>query len=178
MILGANAQEQEKLSKSELRKFQREQKKAEMEAEREKMAVLTEFMITNQRFVLEAQYLSDRYGTRVPVQSNINFVMVDSLVATIQLGSAMSAGYNGVGGTTVEGRVSNYKYTKVGKKEDSYSVSMNFMSSLGNYDITMMANAEGYTDATIRGNWPGSLNYHGRLVPLSESRIYKGMPSY
>ena len=55
---------------------------------------------------------------------------------------------------------------------------MNFMSTLGSYDITMMVNADGYADATIRGTWPGSLNYHGKLVPLELSRIYKGHPSY
>ena len=142
------------------------------------MAVLTEYMITSQKFVLEAEYLSDRSGSRVPVQSNINFIMLDSTVATVQLGSAMSAGYNGVGGTTVEGRVNNYKYTKIGKKGNSYSVSMNFMSSFGNYDIIMMVNAGGYSDATIRGNWSGALSYHGKLVPLSQSRVYKGHPTY
>jgi hypothetical protein len=83
-----------------------------------------------------------------------------------------------VGGATLEGTISNYKYTLIGKMKDSYSVSMNFMSTLGSYDITLMVNPQGYADATIRGNWSGALNYHGKLIPLALSRIYKGQPSY
>ena len=31
-------------------------------------------------------------------------------------------------------------------------------------------------DASIRGNWSGQLKYHGKLVPLTLSRVYKGTP--
>jgi hypothetical protein len=177
-VLGAYSQDEGKLTKSELKKLQKEQKKADEKKQEEQMAILTNKMITDRQFVLEADFLSDRTGSRVPVQSTINFVMIDSTRGTLQLGSAYTAGYNGVGGTTVDGNISNYKYTKIGRNKDSYSVSMNFMSTLGSYDITMMVNADGYADATIRGTWPGSLNYHGKLVPLELSRIYKGHPSY
>jgi hypothetical protein len=177
-VAGAYSQEDGKLSKSELKKLQKEQKKADEANRLEEQAVLTNQMVTGQQYVLEADFLSDKYGSRVPVQSTLNFVLVDSTRGTLQLGSALSVGYNGVGGTTVDGNISNYKYTMIGKNKDSYSVSMNFMSTLGSYDITMMVTADGYADATIRGNWPGVLNYHGRLVPLQLSRIYKGHPSF
>ena len=144
----------------------------------EALAEITDYMVTHQQFVLEADYLSDRTGSRIPVQSTINFIMVDSLTATVQLGSAMSVGYNGVGGTTVEGRISKYEYTLIGKKKEVYSITMSFMSSLGIYDVTMMVMPDSRTDATIRGNWAGSLSYHGKIVPLAQSRIYKGQPSY
>jgi hypothetical protein len=175
---GAYGQDDQKLSKTEIRKLQREQRKAEQAAEMERMAELTNLMITHQQFVLEAEFLSDKYGTRIPVQSMINFVRVDSLDGVVQFGSAMSVGYNGVGGATLEGKISNYKFDRIGKKKDSFSLSMNFMSSLGTYTIMLMVNAEGYADATIQGNWSGSLNYHGRLVPITLSRIYKGHPTY
>ena len=177
LLLGAYGQEGQ-LSQKEIKKLQKEQKKAEQEALREKNAEITNFMISHQRFVLEADYLSDKTGSRVPVQALINFILVDSVTGTLQLGSASTAGYNGVGGTTIDGNISNYKYNPVGKKKDSYSVSLNFNSPAGLYDITLMVTSDGYTDATIRGNWGGALNYHGKLVPLSESRIYKGTPSY
>lgn len=177
-ILGAYTQDDEKLSKSELRRLQKEQQKAEKAAEMEQMAELTNLMISRQQFVLEADYISNKTGSRIPVMTHINFVMIDSLVGTIQLGSAMEAGYNGVGGATIEGRISNYKYTKIGKKQNSYSVTMMFMSSIGIYDIALMVNAGGNADATIRGSWSGALNYHGKLVPLQLSRVYKGQPLY
>ena len=173
-ILAANAQDDLRLSKSELKKLQKEQKKAEQEALEEHMAELVDAMVTYQRFVLEADFLSDKYGSRISVQPTINFIIVDSLDGTLQLGSAMTVGYNGVGGTTLEGSIHSYKFQTIGKKKDSYSISFNFMSSLGTYDITLMVSQYGNADATVRGNWSGNLSYHGRLVPISLSSIYKG----
>jgi hypothetical protein len=176
-VLGAHSQDEvQQLSKKELKKLQKEQKKADQAAEEERMAEVTNFMVHQQQFVLEADYLSDKYGQRVPVTPTINFVLVDSLVGTVQFGSAQAVGYNGVGGVTVDGRITKYEYSVVGKKEDSYSIRLILMSSLGTYDITLMVNSQGYADAQIRGNWSGQLNYHGKLVPLTLSRVYKGTP--
>jgi hypothetical protein len=176
-VLGAYAQEEtEQLSPRELRKLQKEQRKAEQAAEAERMAEVTKFMVENQQFVLEADFLSDKYGQRAPVTPTINFIIVDSLAGTVQFGDAQRIGYNGVGGATVDGKITKYEYTTVGKKGDAYSIRMMFMSSLGTYDITLMVNSSGNGDASIRGNWSDQLNYHGRLVPLTLSRIYKGTP--
>ncbi len=176
-ILGAFSQEEvQQLSKKEIKKLQKEQKMAEKAAEAERMAEVTSFMVNQQQFVLEADYLSDKYGQRVPVTPIINFVLVDSLVGTVQFGDAMAIGYNGVGGVTVDGRITKYEYSVIGKKEDSYSIRLILMSSIGTYDITLMVNSQGYADASIRGNWSGQLNYHGKLVPLTLSRVYKGTP--
>jgi Na+-transporting methylmalonyl-CoA/oxaloacetate decarboxylase gamma subunit len=176
-VLGAFSQEEtQQLSKQEIKKLQKEQKKAEKAAEEERMAEVTSFMVHQQQFVLEADYLSDKYGQRVPVTPTINFVLVDSVTGTVQFGSAEAIGYNGVGGVTVDGRITKYEYSVIGKKEDSYSIRLVLMSSIGTYDITLMVNSQGYADASIRGNWSGQLNYHGKLVPLTLSRVYKGTP--
>jgi len=176
-IQGAFSQEEtQQLSQKEIKKLQKEQKKAQRAADEERMAEVTNFMVHQQQFVLEADFLSDKYGQRVSVTPTINFVLVDSLVGTVQFGSAQEIGYNGVGGITVDGRVTKYEYSVIGKKEDSYSIRLILMSSLGTYDITLMVNSQGYADAQIRGNWSGQLNYHGKLVPLTLSRVYKGTP--
>ena len=177
LVLGAFSQEEtQQLSKKELKRLQKEQKKAEQAAETERMAELTKYMVEQQQFVLEADFLSDKYGQRVPVTPTINFVLIDSLVGTVQFGDAMAVGYNGVGGVTVDGRLTKYEYSVIGKKKDSYSIRLILMSSIGTYDITLLINSQGYGDAQIRGNWSGQLNYHGKLVPLTLSRVYKGTP--
>jgi hypothetical protein len=176
-VLGAYAQEgTEQLSPREIKKMQKEQRKAQKAAEAERMAEVTKHMVHQQQFVLEADYLSDKYGQRAPVTPTINFVMVDSTVGTVQFGDAQRIGYNGVGGATIDGRITKYEYTVTGKRQDSYSIRMIFMSSIGTYDITLMINSQGVGDASIRGNWSGQLNYHGKLVPLTLSRVYKGTP--
>jgi len=176
-VLGAFSQEEtQQLSQKEIKKLQKEQKKAARAAEEERMAEVTRYMVHQQQFALEADYLSDKYGQRVPVTPTINFVMIDSLVGTVQFGDAQAIGYNGVGGVTVDGKVTKYEYTVIGKKKDSYSIRLILMSSIGTYDITLMVSSQGLADAQIRGNWSGQLNYHGKLVPLTLSRVYKGTP--
>jgi hypothetical protein len=162
----------------EQRRYERQKRQEENAAEREKRIVMTRNMVGIQRFVLEADYLSDKYGNNVPVSPTINFIMVDSLEGVIQFGSAYSIGYNGVGGETLEGRITKYEYTMMGRKKDSYSIRMIFMSPLGTYDVTLAVTPDGYADATIRGNWSGQLNYHGKLVPLGLSKVYKGHARY
>jgi hypothetical protein len=167
-----------KEDRKERRQYEKEKRNEEREINKEQMVEITKRMVELQRFVLEADQLSDKYGQRVQVSPNINFIMIDSLQGTIQLGSAFSVGYNGVGGTTVDGRITKYEVNKTGKKKDSYSIQLNFISAIGNYDISLMIGAEGHATATIRGNWSGQLNYHGQLVPLGVSKVYKGSPSY
>lgn len=178
LVPGIYSQDEGRLSKSEIKRMQREQRRADEAAAREQMAEITGLMIKDQQFVLEADFLSDRTGSRIPVIPMLNFIMIDTTAGVVQFGSAMSAGYNGVGGATAEGRINNYKFTMIGKNKTSYSVTMNFMSILGTYDITMLVNSRGYADASIRGNWSGVLNYHGKLVPLEASRVYKGHATY
>ena len=178
-VLGAFSQEEtQQLSQKEIKKIQKEQKKAARAAEEERMAEVTRYMVHQQQFALEADYLSDKYGQRVSVTPTINFIMIDSLVGTVQFGDAMAIGYNGVGGVTVDGKVTKYEYSVIGKKEDSYSIRLILMSSIGTYDITLMVSSQGLADAQIRGNWSGQLNYHGKLVPLTLSRVYKGTPIF
>lgn len=162
----------------EQRAWEKQKQKEAREKEREQNIEMTSKMVKLQRFVLEADYLSNRYGSRVPVNRTINFVMVDSLNGILQVGSAYSLGYNGVGGETVTGRITKYEYQMTGRNKDTYSIMMVFMSPVGTYDISLMVNPEGYADASIRGNWSGQLNYHGRLVPLGVSRVYKGHTMY
>lgn len=162
----------------EQRAFEKQKQQEAREIEREKNIEMTSQMVKLQRFVLEADYLSNKYGTRVPVSNNINFVLVDSTDAVLQTGSAYTIGFNGVGGETVSGHITKYEYGMTGKKKDSYSVRMVFLSPVGVYDITLMINPEGYADASIRGNWSGQLNYHGRLVPLGLSKVYTGQSRY
>ena len=72
LVIGVYGQDDAPLSKKELKAFQKEQKKAQAEAERAEKALIVEQMVTGQRFVLEADYLSDQTGSRQPVQSMIN----------------------------------------------------------------------------------------------------------
>jgi hypothetical protein len=159
------------------KKEERKKRKAEKERKLEQQFNATENVLENRTFVLEADYLSDKYGQRVPVTSGLNFVMVDSSQATLQVGNVAGYGPNGVGGVTADGSVSDYDLD-VNEKKKSFTISMNIMSSLGIYDVTMFVSASGNTTATISGLRGGKLNYHGDIVPLELSRVYKGQTTY
>lgn len=163
------------LSKKEQKKLAKEKRKAEQAAEDEKQGELTALMIDYQRFVLEADNLSDKTGSRIPVSSTLNFIIIDSTKATLQLGSPWGSGVNGVGGVTVDGTVTRYlSNKKENNKGTSYNVTLYIMTSFGTYDIQMWVSNSGRADATVRGNVSGQLTYSGQLVPLSKSRVYKG----
>jgi len=152
--------ESEILSKKEQRKLAREHRLSEKHSEEEKRSEITEYMVQNQRFILEADYISGRTGSRYPVSSTLNFIFVDSTDAVIQIGSPSGIGYNGVGGITIDGRVTKYELTeKQNKRGTSYSITMYVMSSLGTYDIQLWVSQLGNADASIRGNFSGAVTY-------------------
>lgn len=163
------------LSKKEQKALAKEKRKAEQKEEAEKQREIVALMLEYQRFVLEADYVAGKTGSRTAVSPTLNFVIIDSTKATMQLGSPWGLGINGVGGVTVDGKVTRYEVNKKeNKKGVNYNVTLYIMSSIGTYDLLMWISESGHADATVRGNVSGQLTYSGQLVPLSQSRVYKG----
>ena len=166
------SQDQE-LSKKEKRQLEKQLKKEQKAEEAAKKAAVIGLMVEYHRFVLEADRIKDKRGHSVNVSSMINFIAADSINGVVQIGSNSYVGMNGVGGITVEGPISNYKYT-FNEKSSSYSISFNIRSSIGTYDVRMTASPDGRADATVSSTGPGKVNYSGFLVPPVRSSVYKG----
>ncbi|MBP6977352.1 MAG: DUF4251 domain-containing protein [Lentimicrobiaceae bacterium] len=157
----------------------RETKKEEKRQKEEWMKQVTRTMVNNQRFVLEADYISGKSGVMIPVNPSLNFIIIDSASATMQLGSASGVGWNGVGGVTVSGSVSKYEVTRVEKKKYvAYNVLVIVFTSIGTYDIHLTVTDNGKADATIRSTTSGQVSYTGTLYPPEISRVYKGYERY
>jgi hypothetical protein len=77
-----------------------------------------------------------------------------------------------MGGITADGNITQYELTTLPKKR-GYSIRLMIMTSVGVYDIFFTISTDGSATATLGGNWGGKLNFHGNLVPLGISRIYK-----
>ncbi len=137
----------------------------------------TEYMLKNRDFVLEADYLANRMGDRVPVTSSLNFISVDSANSVLQIGSNTGMGYNGVGGVTAEGNITRYKL-QTDQKRKSFYLSFSVTTAIGSYDINMSIGADGYANATLSGIRSGQLIYTGYLVPTGQSSVYKGYNTY
>jgi hypothetical protein len=163
------------LSKKEQRKLAREKKLAEKRAEEEQMLLITKELIKSRRFVLEADYVAGRTGNRQPANSLLNFIIVDSLESTFQLGNNFGIMYNGVGGITVDGTISKYEVSeRITKRGTTIYITMILSTAIGNYDIYWWINPSGNAEATLRGTFPGSITYSGKLKSLKNSRVYKG----
>ncbi|MFW5760181.1 MAG: DUF4251 domain-containing protein [Cyclobacteriaceae bacterium] len=147
--------------------------KEEKRKEREKAASLIKKVIEDQQFVLEADMIFNRYGQSMPVAPNINFIMIDSTQATIQLGSAHNIGWNGVGGVTIQGNITSYDVS-MNKRKDNVSVTFYVLSSLGNFDIRLNISANGNATAQVRDNRGGMLRYSGDFQTLGGSNVYVG----
>lgn len=167
------AQDPGALTKKEQRKLLKEERKraaAEMEAA---MAAYVDSIVNADGFILEAHTLFDRYGQSFPVQSNINFVAVDREMGVFQIGNPFYIGRNGVGGVTYEGAINSYEKTH-NEKRGTYYVKFTLQTPLGHFDIDLNILSSGRADATVRGNFGGSIRYSGDIVGLQESRIFKG----
>lgn len=164
----------ETLSEKELKQMAREAKREEKARILAETAVHTQILLESRRFVLEANYLSNHRGTRIPVTSSLNFIMVDSVFGVLQVGNTGGLGYNGVGGITAEGEIRKYELTPL-KNNRGYTLAMLLSTSIGTYDIMVSVSADGYASATLSGNWGGHLTWDGVIVPLNASKVYKGM---
>lgn len=148
-------------------------KKEKREARKKEQYELTKCMLENKNFVLESDYLEDRYGNRIPVSSTINFVMVDSDEAVIQIGSNWRVGPNGVGGVTAKGRITLWELNK-NDKNKTFDLRVNVMTSIGMYDLLFHIGPYGDARARLTSLRSGSLTFDGDLVPVELSAVYEG----
>jgi hypothetical protein len=130
-------------------------------------------LLERKTFVLEADFLQDRYGNRVYVLSTVNFIKVESPKAVLQTGTSSSYGSNGVGGTTAVGTLENFKVVKNFKKL-SYIVSFTLMTNIGIYDILMNISADSNATATISGINGDRLSWDGHFKNIYDGRFFQG----
>jgi len=148
-------------------------KKEKRKAKSEKEYQVIKEMLQNKSFVLEANFLQDKYGRRVIVNKGLNFVSVDSAEAVIQIGSNYRVGPNGVGGVTAKGRITSWEL-KENTKNKRFDVRMNVMSQIGIYDIYFSVTSSGKAMAYLTGLTSGHLTFDGDIVPWSETTVYEG----
>jgi hypothetical protein len=135
--------------------------------------IILDSLLNARSFVLEADFLQNKYGNRIPVVSNVNFIKVDKSKGILQTGSNFSEGYNGVGGETAEGPIGMWKITK-NIKSLSYNLRFSLLTNFGNYDIFMTVTSDNHATATITGSGPGRLTWEGHLVTVNNSAVFKG----
>ena len=174
--LGVYGQEENSVDSKATKKLTRQQRIEQRKLEAEATASMVDWMVNHKKFVLEADYLSNQTGIRTVVSSRTNFIAIDSNKITIQLASFSGiGGSNGMGGVTADGTINKYEVRKTGRSKDIYSIQILTMTHIGSYDIFITVSPNGNADASIGGSWSGKLNYHGFLISIKKSKVFKGM---
>jgi hypothetical protein len=144
-------------------------KKEKKEYEYEKKYQAYKSMIEQKDFVFEANFYQDVTGRFHIVDSQLNFVAVDSTTATIQLGSDSREGYNGVGGITIEGKITRWILT-----EDAKNMILHLHITVWTqgdfYDLKFKISPKEDTNVLIEG-----IMFIGELLPSSESTVFEGI---
>jgi hypothetical protein len=154
------------------KKSRKEARRAEMEANFR----ILDSLLYNGRYVLEADYLQNKYGSRVYVASTLNFIRVDMPGGVLQTGSDSRMGSNGVGGVTAEGNIGDFKISR-DLKNLICTVTFNLVTNIGSFNIIMTVTADNNATATISGTTSGKLTWDGHLTTVDNSRVFKGQNS-
>ena len=124
---------------------------------------------------MEADRVTFKRGRSTFVTSNTNFILLNGDRASVQIAfNGAFAGPNGIGGVTVDGTVGEVKTTtdKKGNVTCNFSVTGVGISAQVSIRLTRGRNN---VSATVNPNFNSNrLTLDGKLVPLSESNIFKG----
>ncbi len=131
--------------------------------------------VNDREFVLEAERLDFKRGRFAYVTSSTNFISVDGDRATIQMAfNTPYSGPNGLGGITVDGRVTNV--TSKTDKKGNVDVSMTVQGAAvsAKVDFRLMQGSNRCT-ATVTPNFNSNrVSFTGYIYPKSESNVFKG----
>lgn len=131
--------------------------------------------INAKKFTLEADQVVFKYGQTAYVTSNTNFVSVDGEDAVVQVAFNIPAAVpNGLGGVTVDGKVSSYEMRT--DKRGTLYLSMNVMGTgiSARLDISMPKGTNNAT-VTITPNFNSNrLTLNGVILPAFKSSVFKG----
>lgn len=132
--------------------------------------------LNDSSFVLEADAVTFKYGTRVQVNSTTNFISFHDGKAVVQISPSYAyAGPNGVGGITVEGSVSNVKISYDRKGGLVYSMNVQGRGISAAVTISLsQGSSRAYADVSPNFN-SNRVRLEGRIVPYKYSNTVEGI---
>ena len=174
IILAGSSFAQTKEDKKAAKKAKKEAKALQ---DKENTAALIS-LVESKKFVLEANTLFDRTGMSYILNSSLNFVGFDGVNSTIQLGFDQLIGWNGVGGVTIDGKI-----TKMEIKTKKNGVGFNIDAAVLNKGgglVTMLFSVSSVGSARVdmSGSFGERISFQGNIVGLNKSTVYKATPIF
>ena len=160
-------------------KLSKEERKAERRAIFEEQYQQNRETILDRRFAIEANRFADRYGRQVFLSPNTNFVLADGETGVIQLAFNNGPGFNGLGGITLEGRITNFSINP--RKNNASNITGRMTVSgtaLGAVDVFFNVNGEGNASFRVSSSYGHRFTLHGFITHLDDSVLYQGLTTF
>lgn len=148
-------------------------KEAKKKAQHEKLMN----MLDSQEWVLRANTLRDRRGNNIFVNESTNFVAVADSAGLVQIAfDNARLGRNGLGGETVDGRITRYDVKDLGPgKGATINITLFGYTTL---NLLLNISDGGYGTIYLTGLYGQRLTYSGQLIPLEGSDIFVGTTTF
>ena len=159
-------------------KLRKEKEKQEKKRQQELLASLQFEMdlaaIDDMHFVIVADRVRFRRGYTVNVNQSTNFVLVQGNEATVQLAFERGfSGPNGLGGITVEGRITNVEKRFDKKGNLLYRMMVTGTAISADISFTLPKNSTS-CDVTVNSNfYPVRITFSGELKPYN-TNVFQG----
>ena len=171
LMLGmvSNAQEDTKLTEKQQRKANKEKAKKEKEEKEAADWLFYQKLAEDHTFVIQF----DKIGTQL-VSRRLNFLYANGDDITIQFETSNYASENGLGGRTINGTISNYKYSP--PKNDNKPIFINFditsKFNQKNYNISVSVYSGGTALISFGG---GVSQIYGTFLAIEDASINIGV---
>ena len=177
VTMNAQTKKEERAAKREALKKEREARRA-IEMQIDSIAFMKAVNALEEgEFVLEANNVTFPNGLVRFVSSNTNYVQMDNgegVVQTAFSNFTYSPGPNGLGGVTVEGKISSPTLNKDKDGNVYYTFSIQGVAISATVSISLTAGTNNAC-AQISPNFNGNnMTMTGNLVPISESDVFQG----
>ncbi len=131
--------------------------------------------LNDRKFILEAEKIYFKSGDFTYVTANTNFISMHEDKATIQMAfNSPPVGSNGIGGITLDGRVSNIKMDTDKKGVVTFSMMVQGTGISANVLIKLYK-GDNRCDATITPNFNSNkISFSGNLYKEEDSNVFKG----
>jgi hypothetical protein len=169
LFLVSYAQEDAKVETKEKRKEEKAKIKKEKEAKEAADWLVYQKLAEDQKFVV----VFDKIGINV-VSKRLNFLYANEDDIILQFETNTYLSENGLGGRTINGTISNYKYKP--PKNDNKPIFINFditsKFDQKNFNISITIYSGGVTLISMGG---GLSSIHGVFLPIEEANINLGV---
>lgn len=152
----------------------------EIKKEEEKVLELKKFAaaktaLDDMEFVIKAERLSFPNGRTINSDENTNFITAsgDQTVVQIAFPNVGFGGFNGLGGITVDGRISNVKKSETKKGNIILQYSALGSSLSAQIFITLLRDSNEVTVDVVPNFSGNRLIIYGTLYPSSKSSVYQ-----